>query len=638
MSLIEQLNRLGFWRKPRVVPEVLRVILLGVVLMGSASLVGQAQTPADLGARVQYYLKYHGPSDPREPGVARAGRIFEQLRQVAEKPAACRPRLQVIDTSGSPWAIALPDCYIVLSRGALEIAYGDATAAEGDARLAFVLGHELAHLTKGDYSHQEVYRALAGDASPAAVRLRELFEASTDVLGSEIESSRKVTLMKETEADERGFVYAAVAGFAVDGLLGQPAVGKPDFFQHWMTQTQTRLDRQHPAPEDRAHLLRTRLRKLGERLELFHYGVRLAHFGRYDDAEYFLREFQQVFPAREVFGNLGYLYLEKAREAIVPSWAYYYCLPAVLDSRTRAVALVSRGADNSLLVGASAGAGGVVSDVSPRAREWLNEAVGHLKRAVEADAAYLPGWLNLAVAYFYLDETHEARAAIEKALQQASSDLEAQYLRALILYRQGPTPDLWPTALKILEDLAAQPEAPACVIYNLARILEERGREGKAREVWASLVPRAAALPSPYRRVVCQHADDEAACQAGAAAKQDQALPWSLPVSPGQTLPKPDAADDPLAGWTRFDFDWRQSGLEGSIHIGPNGASVLELDGVVEMVVSRPAQPEPVSALAACCGSPTTKRKIAGGEVWSFGPRRAVLVRDGRVQEVWAIH
>ena len=136
MSLIEQLNRLGFWRKPRVVPEVLRVILLGVVLMGSASLVGQAQTPADLGARVQYYLKYHGPSDPREPGVARAGRIFEQLRQVAEKPAACRPRLQVIDTSGSPWAIALPDCYIVLSRGALDIAYRDATAAEGDARLA----------------------------------------------------------------------------------------------------------------------------------------------------------------------------------------------------------------------------------------------------------------------------------------------------------------------------------------------------------------------------------------------------------------------------------------------------------------------------------------------------------------------
>jgi predicted Zn-dependent protease len=602
--------------------------------MGGVSLVGQAQTPADLGARVQYYLKYHGPSDPREPGVARAGRIFEQLHQVAEKPAACRPRLQVIDTSGSPWAIALPDCYIVLSRGALAIAYRDATEAEGDARLAFLLGHELAHLTKGDYSHQEVYRALAGDSSPAAARLRELFEASTDVLGSEVESSRKVTLMKETEADERGFVYAAVAGFAVDGLLGQPAAGKPDFFQHWMTQTQTRLDRQHPAPEDRAHLLRMRLRKLGEKLELFHYGVRLAHFGRYDDAEYFLREFQQVFPAREVFGNLGYLYLEKAREAISASWAYHYCLPAVLDSRTRAVALVSRGVDNSLLIGAAAGA----AAVSPQAREWLNDAVGYLKRAVEADAAYLPGWLNLAVAYFYLGEMHEARAVIEKALQQAPSDLEAQYLRALILYRQGPTPDMWPTALKILEDLAAQPEAPACVTYNLARILEERGREGKAREVWASLVPRAAALSSPYRRVVCQHADDEAACQAGAAAKQDQALAWSLPVSPGQTLPKLDAANDPLAGWTRFGFNWRQSGLDGSIHIGPNGASVLELDGVVEMVVSRPAKPEPVGVLAACCGSPTTKRMIAGGEVWSFGPRRAVLVRDGQVQEVWAIH
>lgn len=263
----------------------------------------------------------------------------------------------------------------------------------------------------------------------------------------------------------------------------------------------------------------------------------------------------------------------------------------------------------------------------------------YLKQAVEADTAYLPGRLNLAAAYFYLGEIYDARATIEKARQVAPDDMAVLNLRALILYQEGLTSDLWPTALQMLEDLAARPDAPACVAYNLARVLEERGREGKARAVWASLIPQAAALPAPHRQVVCQRAGDAAACgAASAAANQGRSLPWSLPVKPGLDLLADRAgADHPLAGWTRFAFDWRHPGLHGHVYTGPDGASVLELDGFVEMVVVRPAPSSTVAGVLACCGMPTGKRALAHGELWAYDPHWAVLVRDGHVREVWAI-
>lgn len=596
--------------------------------------------PGDASITVQFYIKSFGASDLKDQRVARAGAIFDQLRQIAEKPGKYKPRLQVIDSTGEPWAIALPDGYVVLSRRSLDIMYEGVTEAEGDARLAFVLGHELAHLVKNDFWHQEMYQALAGDSSSSAVGLRQFFAPNAaTAAGSEDETRYNAIQLKEAEADERGFIYAGVAGFPVDTLLGQPATGKPDFFQHWVAQTQTRAGRQHPAPQDRAYLLRARLQRVRDKLELFHYGVRLAHFGRYDDAEYFLREFQQVFPAREVNGNLGYLYLQKARAALPAALAFHYCLPSVLESRTRAATLVFRGSTgleglNNLGPNSQASE----AALSPQVSEWLNDAAQYLKQALEADADYLPARLNLAVIYFYLNELYEARATIEKALKSAPTDMEAQYLRALILYQENKSTDLWPDALKILEELAAKPAAPVCVTYNLAQILEERGREGKAKTVWAGLVQRLAELPAPHRQIICQKVGNSTPCGADITAQTAKELPWPLPVSPGLMLPsKQDDPKHPLAGWTHLRFDWHQPGMEGYIHTDHNGASVLELDGVVEMVVTRPVKPESVSTPAACCGTPTAKRTVTNGEIWSFGPHHAALIRDGQVQEWWAI-
>ncbi len=417
-----------------------------------------------------------------------------------------------------------------------------------------------------------------------------------------------------------------------------------------MSQTQTRLDPSHPDPAERATLLRVQLGRLQEQLEFFHTGVRLTHFGAYADAEYFLREFQTVFPGREVHNNLGYGYLQRARRELPPNLAYRYCLPTLLDTTTRAAAIVQRGG------------GEETAAITAEARTLLLQAVDALNRAVAADSAYLPARLNLAAAYFYLNEIYQARAVIEAARKLAPDDREVQNLRALILYREGVDADTWPSALKLLEDLAAQPQASACLTYNLAQLLEERQRSAKARTVWTALARRLPELPLPYRQTVCEHAATEAACRTLTTAPiKVAAPPWPLPAPLGlDLLQEPNRAKRYLAGWTptAFDwqqpgltasdsgtivmemgtataFDWQQPGLKGHLYRSPPGASVLELDGYVELVVLWGEGLGTEDTLRTCCGQPTLQQPVVGGTLWSYGNQWAALVREGQVAEVW---
>jgi tetratricopeptide (TPR) repeat protein len=448
---------------------------------------------------------------------------------------------------------------------------------------------------------------------------------TTDVQGAAVESRRRALRLKEAEADDRGFLYAGLAGYRVDTLLGESGAGKADFFHDWLSQTQTRLDPSHPDPAERATLLRVQLSRLQEKLEFFYTGVRLTHFGAYADAEYFLREFQTVFPAREVHNNLGYGYLQRARREMPPALAYRYCLPTLLDTTTRAAAIVQRGG------------GEETTALTAEARTLLLQAVDALNRAVTADSTYLPARLNLAAAYFYLDEIYQARAVIEAARKLAPDDREVQNLRALILYREGVDADTWPSALKLLEDLAAQPQASACLTYNLAQLLEERQRSAKARTIWTALAQRLPELPPPYRQTVCEHAATEATCRTlTTAPAKVPAPPWPLPVPLGlDLLQEPDRAKQYLAGWTATAFDWQQPGLKGHLYRGPQGAAVLELDGYVELVALRGEELGTEDTLRSCCGQPTRQQPVVGGMLWSYGNQWATLVREGQVAEVW---
>ena len=289
-------------------------IISAMLLMLSAFLV-----EAKLSNEVAFYIDNYGElTAKQDPRVAEAHRVFKRVRSVADQNSKRLAKLVVINNKNNVWAIALPAGHIILSRQVLDIVHRNASIEIAEARLAFVLGHELAHLANDDFWHYEVesFMQNTADAQKISEFINQNFEAR----------------QAELAADDKGYLYAAMAGYPVDKLLEQSEKNKQDFFTFWMQQTNAKASSSHPAAKDRAELLRQRLYQLKQKLALFRFGSRLAHFGFCNDAVYFLREFQQTFPGRSVLNNLGLCFLQQARSQMPEQQLAFYWLPLTLDA------------------------------------------------------------------------------------------------------------------------------------------------------------------------------------------------------------------------------------------------------------------------------------------------------------------
>lgn len=565
--------------------------------------------------QVAFYVETYGEVTPGEDAtVARAHKVFDRVAAVADKNSKRLPKLVVVRTKRGPWAIALPDGHIVLSNEAVALCHDGASANEAEARLAFVLGHELAHLARDDFWHQEVHAFLA--AAPETRDLDRTLDARRDTTG------------KELAADDTGFIYAALAGYPVDMLLRSHGT-QPDFLHQWTRQLGRESASVHPTADKRAAFLRERLEDLRGQLGFFEFGVRLSHFDQCDDALHFLRAFQKTYPGREVLNNVGYCHLRMAIEEMEPDRAYFYWMPLVLDGETRAEALVSRGGPAPKMLRQLA---------TRQARSRLEEAVAYLRRAAEADSGYVPARINLAVAYLYLGRPHEARAALGEARELAPDDAAVQALEALSIYEQSDADvDLWPTAIARLQQIATTRDAPDTAIFNLARLLAVRPRSTEAHVYWNRLAQSARTLPVPIRAVVCseQNSLPTKTC-AGDAARSDRSPPWIRPLtSSGHEVRSGRVAEAPGSTWRVREFDWRSNNLYGRILWRPDGsAELLELAGLVQMQVLKAADLGTAAELERYCHKPLRHRALAQGVIWSCG-QWAAVVRDDVVREVW---
>ena len=590
--------------------------------------------------------KKYGLIDPAaQPQVARVYQVFERVQDVADKRGNRMPQLSVVNQEHNPWAIALPDGNILLSLAAIRLCYRNVTPSAGDARIAFVIGHELAHLAKNDFWDMEVYLAIAGGgqaesarAHPTAdqgvtrVMKRVLAESArahpTADPASEAErrQRRAAAWSKETEADDLGFLYAGLSGYPVHTLFQATDTPQDNFFLLWTSgaRNDAVLQDLHPPPEERAAFLRSRLARLAEEIGLFRLGLRLAHFGACEQAVFFWRHFLQIFPAREVYNNLGACHLQRAQQTL-PAAASYW-LPVLFDAASRAEPLLA-GQTTHPAQESNRALPPVLPD---KAGHDLEQAVEYLEQAAAADAGYLPARLNLATAHFYRGEIFKARAALEEAVHIAPQQQEVAGWHALLLYLDNQENGLGDAALPHLTRLASQANAPLSLIFNQAILSQKKGRHAKSQ--WARLAHRVALLPAPYAQAVCRAA--RLACPPATA--RQKRLPWPLPVQPGTDLDT--LHRDPLfAGWQTHALGWLQGRQQGMVYRRGEEAEVLALDGYVTMVVLRGHTLGGVQELRKKAGNPLHVRLLAEGEVWSYGSQWAVLVRDGRVCEAWVI-
>jgi Zn-dependent protease with chaperone function len=546
---------------------------------------------------VQYYLSNYGRAKATDKLVQRVHKIFNKLKLVADKRHHRLPKLVIVKNVNSPYALAaaLPDGYIVLSKHAINIFYRNVSLIEGDARAAFVLGHELAHLANDDFWHREFFCKIDN----FIINIMNLCPNISKIY------KHHHAKQKELKADNQGFIYAAMAGYSVDKLLAK-GDNQQNFFKSWEQQG-FKTNKTHPKPEDRAKELQHTLQKLLDIIPYFKFGVRLSHFDSCDDSIYFLREFAKHFPAREVYNNLGICELQMARKALGKQ-AYTYWLPFVLDTTTSLENLPY----------------GSKGEAARLAMPFLENAKEYFKLALEMEPSYIAANVNLAITTLYMGEIYQARVAIEKAHKLAPLNLDIQAIRAVILYQEGkqsPYVDMWPYVMQQLEKLMQETNAPHCVQYNIASLLEQRKRN-RAKKFWKKLAQQAFKLPPPIRDIVCKKTN----CPQQ---QRHNSKKWKLPINLGAETYNNKTLDKWQTNQLRL-YD-----LYEQIYQDPkDSVSILALREVVEMVVLKKIDIK-INELQNYCTQELTQRSVVNGELLSCGNFWAGLIVDDKVKEIW---
>jgi len=405
------------------------------------------------------------------PFVSKAWAVFDRVVAAADKRSNRYPKLIIIRKQGNPWALALKDGTIILTKGALKICYDGVKEETGSARLAFVLGHEMAHLAKDDFWHLAAFETLQRFPPDQKVsdEIIDLLVKTEDI--KDTVHAREIRKKKELQADSYGILYASMAGYDPNVIVN--AKGK-NFFEEWANQITKKIvytDEFHPSPYQRAAFLLSNLAAVKADIDIFDLGVRLYQLGKYDDALCFLNSFKEKFPCREVFNNIGLVQYQKAMMALSEydrEKAYQYKLSTILDTETRARIL--RGAN-------------ITSDVFERE---IQNAITSFTAACQKDGCYIPARVNLSSALILADIYHEAMAVLKEALKIKKDDPKVLNNRAIAMYLVGPDidVDMFEQAVRLLEDVIKKNPEFSDAFYNLGRLMHERARNSAARDAW----------------------------------------------------------------------------------------------------------------------------------------------------------
>ncbi|OQY56295.1 MAG: hypothetical protein B6245_18620 [Desulfobacteraceae bacterium 4572_88] len=582
----------------------------------------------------EYWISIHGAlSEKDHPLVSEVRKVFDRVLAAADKRASRFPNLVILRQAGNPWAMSLKDGTVLLTQKAMELCYRDTKKEIGDARTAFVLGHELAHLSQDHFWHTAAFEAVRkfGQNRKAVQDILELLCKTENI--QDTAQAREIIRKKELQADGYGMLYASMAGYD-PGIIVNDKGG--NFFREWADQITERMacdDGLHPTPEKRAAFLLSNMRAVSDKLNLFDLGVRLFQLGRYEDALNFLEEFRKDFPCREVFSNIGLIHYQTAMKILDRcDWnsAYRYRLSTVADTETLAVMLdmETRG---RLLRREKQPADRGACMQAPAFRERIKEAIRHLKVACEKDRAYMPARVNLSSAHILIGKYSDAMAILDEALKIGKDDPKALNNRAIAMYLLGPSihADMFQqayTALRVVSE--KYPNFPDA-FYNLSRILSERKRNAAAGEVWERFLSlESMGVYAEMARETLgtgEHLPDTPGIEH---ASRKSGFHEPSPVRLGDMDEK---TEEKLAGLERHDLELGR--VFGTCHVGEN-LRVLALEGVVELVEYAVGKTMALPEINSGYGSPRRTFVSPSGTRTLVYEDFAVDVRDDEVLKI----
>ncbi|MCP5005285.1 MAG: M48 family metalloprotease [Planctomycetes bacterium] len=566
-------------------------------------------------------MKHHGSwwienygviSGEEDPLVTRAENVFEAVATASDKKGNRHPRLLIIRSKGNPWAISLKDGSIILTHGALEVCYSGVEKEEGDSRLAFLLGHELAHLSNDDFWHAFAFTAVEENLSNKEVKmaLKEQLEQTGDIKANDPDSDKFIRT-KELHADSYGIISMAIAGYDPRTIVD----GSNNFFEDWVSQTTSTAayeDPRHPGPEMRTEFLRSQLSTVVDIIDYFTFGVNLYQLGRYSDAILLFDAFSEHFPGREVFNNLGLSHYQLSMRFLSScdeKLAFKFKLSTVFDTETRARKIRGSGHSDCLK--------------NKFFLQHINNAIGYLNLALNKDPTYLPARINLSSALIMAGRYSSAMSVADEVLEIEPGNPDAGSNKAVALYLFGLANniDTADNAIHVLKETSSHNPGFGNSVYNVAAIQSERGRKTSAQITWKS-----------FLRIETKGAYANAARSKTGAASQGTPI---VPDSPESRPPiKLGEIEGKSAGIlsTMEHREFIIGKFRGKIY-SDNGIKALAIDNIVEVVEIQLDKDIEIEAFKEKHGVPVRIRNNSCGNTLIYSGL-AADVKKGKIQKV----
>lgn len=270
--------------------------------------------------------------------------------------------------------------------------------------LAVVLSHELTH-----YYNDHTFCSDYAFAN---------FKANAELQKKIGLASYNARIEKESEADIKGFFYAAAAGFQPYGLQGL-LIGK--------IYTAYKLaDKQdgYPTKQERIAIANKAEKTATQLYEYFKSGLTALENKQYDQAIDFFDKANSQVPFLENWNNIGVAYARKALKLKVPSKAEAdnptrFLYPLEIENKSRLLNERTRSID----------------DTTEEMEKLLNEAQNAFEKALQLEPSFYKSRINLACIYDLQGKHNSAIAEIiEKLPLEIRASNEAKRILAIAYY------------------------------------------------------------------------------------------------------------------------------------------------------------------------------------------------------------
>jgi tetratricopeptide (TPR) repeat protein len=282
--------------------------------------------------------------------------------------------------------------------------------------LSVVISHELAH-----YYSDHTF------CSDYAYALKDQSKSLSDALKS---VSKQEKISKETEADQKGFFYAAAAGYSPFDV--QSSVLEKIYDEYLYPDNLSG----YPTKQQRISIALTAEKKAKELYDPFEAGLEFLKEKDYKKAIEAFEEANSYIPFRENFNNMGVaralMALDlKDPEYLEKEYPDRFLYPLESDNASRLMKEIERGIDYSK---------------EDQILDLLKAAKTNFQEAIRLDPGYVKSYINLACAFDLTGNPEAAIGIIKELPSEKQKTREALRILAIAYFhakREKEAEEIW---------------------------------------------------------------------------------------------------------------------------------------------------------------------------------------------------